>query len=226
MRLRGLIATRFRMVERRRFRTFAARLPRDERPGLVRRRFESPPPAYPDCRPSSYRRAQPEPAPARDDCRWGGSHEGDRLGLGELELIAKRMFGDAGCDFCRDVLDIVSRMGAADQDDLEAPREGSTSRAAVAHLGKETRDREAAHPASRNGPPGLSPRSRRRHAFLAPGSSPDGSAAGWIAQLPEPGSSRATFSNTRDRSISFPSSYLTVIVVLSHVYDVPVGWKK
>jgi hypothetical protein len=55
------------------------------------------------------------------------------------------VFGDAGYDFRRDLLEVVGGMGAAYQDDLEAARERCPNGGADAHLGEKAGDGEVAH---------------------------------------------------------------------------------
>jgi transcription elongation factor GreA len=75
----------------------------------------------------------------------GAARQTRRATAEQLESIAERVLGDAGDDRSRDLVEVVRRVRASDQDDLEAARKRTADRRADAHLGEQAGNREAPH---------------------------------------------------------------------------------
>jgi hypothetical protein len=68
-----------------------------------------------------------------------------RNGIDNLNLIAERVFSNASDDRSWDIIQIVSGVGVVNENDVEAPRKGTTNRCADTHLRQQTCYGNASH---------------------------------------------------------------------------------
>src|SRR5262249_50158758 len=75
--------------------------------------------------------------------RWPAKHR--RKGIGNFNLIAERVFGNASDDRSRDIVQIVRCMRIVYKHDLEPASQRAPNRGADTHLGQQTRDGNPDH---------------------------------------------------------------------------------